>query len=215
MYASFQDIFNSFNAQARISHFKLPYGQAFIIIFSVVSVYLVMTFLESIYTNHYIRLYNNINFMKRSNIIIQKNSSSFDRVIGAITITFFPINFILPPFIIPLLTMKSRRLNDIILKFQYTLLVILYLITSLFVLIACFPVVYAKTVINSGYLAFFSQRKKDKHREKIWLFLISLVLCAPILMWSMIVDLLSLPAYLMEDEKQFKYKYRNLMHDFE
>jgi len=85
----------------------------------------------------------------------------------------------------------------------------------LFVLIACFPVVYAKTVINSGYLAFFSQRKKDKHREKIWLFLISLVLCAPILMWSMIVDLLSLPAYLMEDEKQFKYKYRNLMHDFE
>mmetsp|Transcript_40106 Transcript_40106/g.61283 ORF Transcript_40106/g.61283 Transcript_40106/m.61283 type:complete len:88 (-) Transcript_40106:460-723(-) len=54
---------------------------------------------------------------RRMEIILLKNSQCYDKVYGAITMTYFPINIILLPFILPMIILKSERLNDAVLKF--------------------------------------------------------------------------------------------------
>ena len=74
-------------------------------------------FLISMFVLRYFYVQLNIEAIKRIDIIHKKNSLSYDRLNGAITMTFFPINILLLPLYIPLLLIKSERLNDTILKF--------------------------------------------------------------------------------------------------
>jgi hypothetical protein len=48
-----------------------------------------------------------------------KNHLSYDPIIGAVTSTFFPINVIMIPAILPLIIIKNRKLNEMANKAQY------------------------------------------------------------------------------------------------
>ena len=58
----------------------------------------------------------NLEALRRMNIIKLKNTNSYDKLYGGVTITFFPISIIMLPFVIPVVVFKSERLNDFILK---------------------------------------------------------------------------------------------------
>jgi hypothetical protein len=45
-----------------------------------------------------------------------KNSISYDKFIGGVTLTFFPINIIMLPFSLILTALRSKRGSDIMLK---------------------------------------------------------------------------------------------------
>jgi len=78
---------------------------------------MLISFMVSTYINRYRSSYTNLESIRRMNIIKLKNSNSFDKWYGAITITFFPISLICLPFMIFLVIFKSERLNDFMLKF--------------------------------------------------------------------------------------------------
>jgi len=65
--------------------------------------------------------------------------------------TFFPINIIILPFIPFLLAFNSGRVNDFVLKFQYTLLIIFYCLLGLMFAIPTIPLLYLKCLINEAY----------------------------------------------------------------
>jgi len=77
-------------------------------------------------------------------VIRQKNRRSFDPVYGAITMTYFPINIILLPFVVFLVLMKSPRLSDFVLKLQYALLVMCYCLLGLMFSFAVLPIMYLR-----------------------------------------------------------------------
>lgn len=64
----------------------------------------------------YAEVHRNMEALNRKEMIRLKNSICFDKFYGAITMTYFPINLALLPFLIPLYNMKSERLNDLVLK---------------------------------------------------------------------------------------------------
>ena len=68
------------------------------------------------FINRYKFVYQNLEAFRRMNIIRLKNTNSYDKLYGGVTITFFPISIIMLPFIIPVVVFKSERLNDFILK---------------------------------------------------------------------------------------------------
>jgi len=78
--------------------------------------FLLITFLVAIFVNRYSAIYSNIEAVRRMEIIKLKNSKNYDPLIGAVTMTFFPINILLLPFILPVIGFKSPRVSDLFLK---------------------------------------------------------------------------------------------------
>ena len=72
--------------------------------------------------------------------------------------TYFPINLILMPFILFLVVMKSPRLNDFVLKLQYTILVLCYCFIGLAFSTVVIPLLYFKCVFNSFYMLRVNKR---------------------------------------------------------
>jgi hypothetical protein len=68
---------------------------------------LLVRLLVAIFNSKYRKVFENQDFLNRLTIINLKNSSSFDKNIGAISISFFPINVFLLPFILPIMYFKS------------------------------------------------------------------------------------------------------------
>jgi len=68
------------------------------------------------FINRYKVVWTNLEALRRMNIIKLKNTNSYDKLFGGVTITFFPISIIMLPFVIPVVVFKSERLNDFILK---------------------------------------------------------------------------------------------------
>jgi hypothetical protein len=48
-----------------------------------------------------------------------KNHLSYDPIIGSVTSTFFPINVIMIPFMLIVIGVKNKKLNEMINKTQY------------------------------------------------------------------------------------------------
>ena len=86
---------------------------------------------------------------KRMEAIRNKNNNGFDPVYGAITMTFFPINMLLVPFVFLLLLLKSHRLNEFVLKLQYSALVFGYSIIGVFASSVLVPLLYFKCILNT------------------------------------------------------------------
>ena len=78
--------------------------------------FMLMSLLVAIFINRYKILWKNIDAMKRMEFINLKNTKNFDQLFGGVTMTFFPINILLLPFILPVVGFKSMRLNEFILK---------------------------------------------------------------------------------------------------
>lgn len=159
------------------------------------------------FINRYKNVWKNLDALRRMNIIKLKNSSSYDNLYSGITITFFPISIILLPFIIPVVIFKSERLNDFILKVQYGFMILMYCILAIVISIPIVPILYAKSVINAGYIMVNNKRQEYKG-QNITQFLLTLLLCPLIILLSLIVDLISLPSLLFRDEKTFEFKYQ-------
>lgn len=85
---------------------------AFVYLFHI----MLLSFLVSMFINKLKQVYLNLDAIRRMNVIRLKNSISYDEELGAITITFFPINLIVLPFLPMLAIFRSDRLSDFFLK---------------------------------------------------------------------------------------------------
>lgn len=118
--------------------------------------------LIAMFVLRYQHLWTNIEAIRRMDIIKLKNSQSYDPTFGAITMTYFPINILLLPFLLPLMALKSDRLNDSILKIQYFLMVIIYCMLAIIIAIPVLPLLYLKIIVNNIYICFTNKREKYK-----------------------------------------------------
>ena len=137
-------------------------GKIFLTVFSFLSTMLLLTFMVAMFNNRYQIVFKNLDFLRRLNIIKLKNSVSFDPFLGGITTSFFPINIILLPFIVPILVLKNKALNDLILKSQYVLMGVLYALLALLSCAVIIPLLYFKTCVNSIYIYSTQARQSYK-----------------------------------------------------
>lgn len=158
------------------------------------------------FINRYKVVFKNLDALRRMNIIKLKNSSSFDKVIGGVSITFFPISVILLPFIPAVVLAKSERLNDFILKMQYAILIVFYCLIAVILSIPILPLLYFKVILNSIYIAMNNKREAYKGQNFVKM-LLAVFMCPFLMILSFLVDLLSLPSLLLRDERHFEFKY--------
>ena len=97
------DIFDGLNGNQDFEQYKYPLGKLFITLFVYVFNILLLSFLLAMFINRYKYVYKNLAALRRMNIIRLKNSSSYDASIGGVTITFFPVNVLALPFIVPVI----------------------------------------------------------------------------------------------------------------
>jgi len=152
-------MFDGFMGNSSMEAYTFPNGQIFITVFVYMSQMLLLRFLVAMFNNRYKIVFENLDFLKRKNIINLKNSSSYDKQIGAITTSFFPINILLLPFIFPILILKNDRLNDSVLKVEYWCLISLYFGLIIGFSIPILPILFLKSVGNSIYIMTVVKKK--------------------------------------------------------
>mmetsp|Transcript_11802 Transcript_11802/g.18131 ORF Transcript_11802/g.18131 Transcript_11802/m.18131 type:complete len:181 (-) Transcript_11802:656-1198(-) len=166
-----------------------------------------MGFLSTIFVLRYVKVSKSIEADKRKDIIKLKNVIDYDPVYGAITMTFFPINIVLLPFIIPLLVLKSERLNDTVLKLQYFILIVFYIAMGALISVVLTPFLFIKVALNAVYVGI--KNKRTTYRcQGLVNSAIALIGGLPIIVLSLVVDFLSLNVMLLKDEKYFEFKYQ-------
>lgn len=77
---------------------------------------LFISILSAMFINKYKQVWRNIDAYRRTNIIKMKNSVSYDKVIGGITLTFFPLNILVLPFIPVVTVFRKESVSDFVLK---------------------------------------------------------------------------------------------------
>lgn len=112
----FLDLFNAFNGNMNAEEFTMPIGQSYIAIFMYMFKVLLMSLLAAMFINKYKQVYKNLDAYRRFNIIKLKNSVAYDKFVGGATLTFFPINIVMLPFIVPIISFRSARASDTVLK---------------------------------------------------------------------------------------------------
>jgi hypothetical protein len=155
---AFLDLFNAFNGNQEFANYTMPTGQIYIGVFMFLFKILLLSLLAAMFINRYKVVWSNLDAFKRFNIIKLKNSLSYDRFLGGVTLTFFPINFIILPFIVPIVMLRSKRASDFLLKIQYVFMIICYCILAGIMIVPASPILYFKVVTNSLYIAFTNRR---------------------------------------------------------
>ena len=167
---------------------------------------LFMSLLAAMFINRYKIVFKNLDAYRRFAIIKQKNSVLYDRFIGGVTTTFFPINIVMLPLATPILLLRSKRASELLLKFQYVIMILLYCFLAFLMIIPAYPVLLIKVYSNALFILITNKRENYKG-ENIFQF-ITAVLFSPILVViSILVDLLSLPNLLLKSSVQFEHKY--------
>ena len=175
-------------------------------IFQYLSKVIFMGFLITMFVLRYVKVHKSIEADKRRDIIKLKNVLDNDLTYGAVTMTFFPINIILLPFLVPLLIMKSERLNDTILKVQYFVLILCYISLGAVISVVLIPLLYLKTILNSAYIGLYN--KRAKYRGEGFANLIFSIFLGPfVITLSIITDFFMLNVILMKEEHSFEFKY--------
>mmetsp|Transcript_8089 Transcript_8089/g.13583 ORF Transcript_8089/g.13583 Transcript_8089/m.13583 type:complete len:171 (+) Transcript_8089:640-1152(+) len=158
-YDTFLNIFDGFNGNQDFANYSFPQGQIFIALFAYIFSILLVSFLVSMFINRYKFVYKNIDALRRMDIIKLKNSSSYDKLIGGVSLTFFPVNVFLLPFILPVVVFQSERLNDFILKIQYVFMIVMYCVIALLIALPLTPLLYFKCIANAVYIAMKNKRE--------------------------------------------------------
>ena len=153
-----KDIFDGFNGKQNFEHYQYPQGKVFITIFVYIFNILLLSFLVAMFINRYKFVFRNLAALRRMNIIRLKNSSSYDVLNGGVTITFFPISVLVLPFIIPVVLLKSERLNDFILKIQYAFMILMYCGLAVCISVPVIPLLIMKSIFNAFYILFNNKR---------------------------------------------------------
>lgn len=110
------------------------------------------------FINRYKYVYKNLDALRRMNIIMLKNSASYDKMYSSVTITFFPMSIVLLPFIPAVILFKSERLNDFILKIQYSIMMLMYGVLGCALFVPIFPLLYLKSIANAIYISMNNKR---------------------------------------------------------
>jgi len=156
------DLFNAFNGNQDFEVFKMPVGQSYIAIFMYLFKVLFMSLLAAMFINKYKQVWRNLDAYKRFNIIKMKNSVSFDKFIGGVTLTFFPVNILMLPFIAPVIALRNARASDFMLKCQYTVMMLIYCAIAGVMIIPLTPFLYLKSVINALFILQNNTRQSYK-----------------------------------------------------
>ena len=204
------DIFDGFNAKQDFETYQFPQGKIFITLFVFIFNVLLLSFLVAMFINRYKFVYQNLEAFRRMNIIRLKNTNSYDKLYGGVTITFFPISIIMLPFIIPVVVFKSERLNDFILKIQYAVMMLLYCMLGSIVSFPIIPLLYFKTIVNGIFIQMNNKRQEYPGQNLFNLF-VSIFISPILIAISLVIDLLSLPSLLLVDEKNFEFKYQKAL----
>lgn len=114
------------------------------------------------FINRYKVVFENLESIRLFKIIDLKNSALYDKNIGAVTLTFFPVNIIMTPLLIPIATMRSSRLSDFCLKVQYVFMMFLYVVLALLMLFPLTPFIYLKVVVNAMFVAATNRRAESR-----------------------------------------------------
>jgi len=141
------------------------------------------------------------------NIIKLKNTNSYDKLYGGVTITFFPISIIMLPFVVPVVIFKSERLNDFILKMQYAVMILMYCLLGFGLSLPIIPLLYLKLISNAIFI-YFNNKRQDYKGQHVLNALFTIAFGPIILFISLVIDLLSLPSLLLVDERNFEFKYQ-------
>lgn len=206
-FEAFLDLFNAFNGNIDFTLWTTPIGQIYIVIFMYMFKILLMSLLAAMFINRYKTVWVNLDAYRRFTIIKLKNSISYDKFIGGVTLTFFPINIIMLPFSLILTALRTKRGSDIMLKIQYSIMMIIYCIISAFMFIPTAPILIFKVYANSIFI-FLTNKRETYMGENVVQLLMAIIL-GPILMFlSIVIDLLSLPNVLLKDGKNFEHKYQ-------
>lgn len=206
----FQDIFDGLNGMQKFENYRNPQGTVFITLFVFLFNILLLSFLVAMFINRYKFVYRNLDALRRMNIIKLKNSASFDKTYSAVTVTFFPISIVLLPFIPAVIAFKSERLNDFILKMQYTIMMLMYCVLAVILSAPILPLLYFKSIINAIYIAL--NNKREAYRGENIVKLIFTICFNPFLVIiSYLIDLISLPNLLLKDDRNFEFKYQQAL----
>lgn len=123
---------------------------------------LLMSLLAAMFINKYKQVWKNLEAYRRFNIIRLKNSVAYDKFLGAVTLTFFPINILMLPFIPAITILRSARASDFLLKMQYVIMIILYCGLAFLIIIPITPLLYFKMLTNSIFISFVNKREDYK-----------------------------------------------------
>jgi len=123
---------------------------------------LLMSLLAAMFINRYKTVWVNLDAYRRFTIIKLKNSISYDKFIGGVTLTFFPINIIMLPFSLILTALRSKRGSDIMLKVQYSIMMVLYCIISAIMFIPTAPILILKIYTNCIFILLNNKREAYK-----------------------------------------------------
>jgi hypothetical protein len=201
-----KDIFNGITGNQKFDNYINPQGTIFILVVVYIFNIMLLSFLVAMFINRYSTNWNNLDAIRRMNIIRLKNSSSYNEIYGGITITFFPINIFLLPFMLPLIFFKSERLNDFILKLEYAFMILIYCFLGLIVSIPILPLLYFKSVMNQVFIVM--NNKRQAYPGQDWVNLIICIVLNPLyIIISMLIDLIGLPSLLLKDSRAFEFKY--------
>jgi len=205
-FEAFIDLFNAFNGNIDFTLWTTPIGQIYIVIFMYIFKILLMSLLAAMFINRYKTVWVNLDAYRRFTIIKLKNSISYDKFIGGVTLTFFPINIIMLPFSLILTALRSKRGSDIMLKIQYSIMMVIYCIISAIMFIPSAPILIVKIYTNSVFILITNKREAYKG-ENIVQFLMTIILGPILMVLSIIIDLLSLPNVLLKEGNNFEHKY--------
>jgi len=111
------------------------------------------------FVNKYRNVYVSIDAHKRFSIIKMKNSLAYDKYVGGATLSFFPINIVALPFLLPIMILRSSRLSEFALKVQYSIMVVLYCMLLILLLPVALLLLYLKMVTNQVYVSFHRIRE--------------------------------------------------------
>lgn len=92
------------------------FGKFYITTFMFIFKVLLLSLLASMFINRYKHIYNNLEAIRLQKIVNLKNSIIYDKYVGGVTQSFFPMNIIMVPFMLPLAYLRSTRMSDFILK---------------------------------------------------------------------------------------------------
>jgi len=158
-------LFSAFTGEQDFSVFEKHTGQTYLSLFIIVYFVLLLNLLIAMFSNTYKEIYKNRSAIRLKRILNMKNNLSYDPTIGAVTSTFFPINIVMIIFMIPVVLVKSKKLNEMINKVQYAVLIVLQSIGIVFLLqIVLAPFMYFKMVLNSFNIMMISKNQKGIER---------------------------------------------------
>lgn len=203
----FLDLFNAFNGNMNFTEFKMPIGQTYIAIFMFLFKVMFLSLLAAMFINRYKQVFKNLDAYRRFNIIKLKNSVAYDKFVGGATLTFFPVNILVLPFIFPIILLRSARLSDTMLKLQYVIMMLMYCVIAMTFVVPIIPFLYFKLVVNAIYIMIYNKRQ-DFRGQNIIMFLAGLIFGPVAIAISIIVDLLSLPNTLLKESSGFEHKYQ-------